>query len=87
MFLPIITLHSSNTNVTFCEQQNVSTQNRLKIKVIDDGEKNKDNCYNSLKKVKMSMIIKPNNCWNQFSECTITLGPDNRSTGLHSSKT
>lgn len=62
MFLTIITLHSSNTNVTFCEQQNVSTQNCLKIKVIDDGEKNKDNCYNSLKKVKMSMIIKPNNC-------------------------
>ena len=52
------------------------------------GKKNKkDNCYKSLKKVKTSMIIKPNNCWNQVSECTITLGPDNRSTGLHSSKT
>ena len=50
-------------------------------------EKKEDNYYKSLKKVKMSMIIKPNNCWNQFSECTIALGPDNRSTGLHSSKT
>ena len=46
----------------FVNNKNVSTQNCLKIKVIDDGEKNKDNCYNSLKKVKMSMIIKPNNC-------------------------